>query len=138
MLGRFNQIDRDVPGDKFDQRDVLIHSLSNVFAGSDTTSVALRAILYYLTLNPRCYEKAVEELDLATANGALGEKPTYAQVQKLPYLQAVIKEGMRLHPSLCHNHTRVVPPGGAVVAGNYLAAGVSQVSCCLVPQQPTL
>ena len=106
--------------ERFNETDIQILSTLNIFAGSDTTSIALRAIIYYLTQNPRCIDKLLQELDNATKAGSVSDPITYAETQKLPYLQACIKEAMRLHPSIGHNQVRVVPEGGFSFDGKFL------------------
>lgn len=49
------------------------------------------------------------------------------ETQSLSYLQAVLKEGMRIHPSVAFILPRYVPKGGCTVAGKVLPAGVSQL-----------
>ncbi len=44
---------------------------------------------------------------------------SFQEAQKLPYLQAVIKEGLRLHPATGLPMVRVVPKGGATLAGRF-------------------
>ncbi|EXJ59424.1 uncharacterized protein A1O5_12305 [Cladophialophora psammophila CBS 110553] len=121
LLSRFFQVQRENPG-KFDDLDLQVTITVNIFAGSDTTSIALRAILYYAITNPRCYDKLLLELDEAVRSGRISKQTTLAEAQSLPYLQACIKEAMRLHPSLGTQHTRYVPEGGVVLAGTYLPA----------------
>jgi cytochrome P450 len=43
----------------------------------------------------------------------------------MPYLQAVIKEGLRLHPAGGLPLSRVVPKGGATIARHFFPEGVS-------------
>lgn len=50
------------------------------------------------------------------------------ETQSLSYLQAVLKEGMRIHPSVAFILPRYVPQGGCTIAGKILPAGVSQLS----------
>lgn len=118
LLSRLFKVQKEHP--EFDDLDLQVTITVNIFAGSDTTSIALRAVLYYLTTSPRCYSKLLEEIDEAARSGHLAKKSTLAEAQNLPYLQACIKEAMRLHPSLGTQHTRYVPKGGVNIAGTYL------------------
>lgn len=104
---------------------VLAGCVSNMVAGSDTTAISLSAVVYYLLKNPACMAKLREEVDLFTAQGQLSDHPTYKETQQLPYLQAVIKEALRLHPATGLPLERVVPKGGATIAGRFFPEGVS-------------
>ncbi|KAL2686911.1 hypothetical protein Neosp_004454 [[Neocosmospora] mangrovei] len=90
---------------------VLAGCVSNMVAGSDTTAISLSAVMYYLLKNPACMAKLRKEVDLFTAKGQLSDHPTYKETQQLPYLQAVIKEALRLHPATGLPLERVVPKG---------------------------
>ena len=93
-------------------------------AGSDTTSAAMTAILYYLMKTPSVLKRLVEEIDEATASGQLSQpRIHFNEAAKLPFLVACIKEAMRIHPSVAFLMPRYVPKGGAEVAGEYLPGG---------------
>lgn len=94
-------------------------------AGSDTTAIALRAVVYFLCKNPDKLHKLRSELDDAESHGNLSDPITYAEAMRLPYLQAVLKEAMRLHPSTGFTMARLVPKGGTVLLGYNLPEGVS-------------
>ena len=69
--------------------------MSFVIAGRDTTASALSWVFWELTQHADVADRVVEEIDRVLQ----GEKPTYDEVtNKMPYMQAVIKEAMRLHP----------------------------------------
>lgn len=51
--------------------------------------------------------------------------PDLTELEKLPLLTAVIKESLRLGPGIPTPLTRVVPPGGATISGQFIPAGVS-------------
>lgn len=61
---------------------ILVDSL----AGSDTTGISLRAIIYYVVQNPNVYRKLQQEIDEADRAGKLSEQITYAECLELEYL----------------------------------------------------
>ncbi|KAL2837836.1 cytochrome P450 [Aspergillus pseudoustus] len=111
MLSRWMAIHYADPS-KMSTRDVIVHLSTNVFAGSDTTAIALRAILYFLLRHPRIMDKVVGEIDEADRQGYLTSPISYRELTTyLPYLCAFIKEAMRLHPSVGLILERHVPKG---------------------------
>lgn len=62
--------------------------------------------------NPRVYSKLIAEIDAATYTSQI---ITSAEARRLPYLQAVIKEGLRIFPPLVGLASKVSPPGGLTV-----------------------
>lgn len=108
---------------KMSQRDLFNHLSNNLLAGSDTTAIGLRSAFYFLIKNPRCYKKALAEVDQEDAEGKLSEHITFEECLKLPYLQAVTKESLRLHPGIGFPLERYVPPEGATICGFDLPGG---------------
>ncbi|RKL31250.1 hypothetical protein BFJ72_g11267 [Fusarium proliferatum] len=109
---------------KMSTRDVITHLSANVFAGSDTTAIALRAIIYFLIKHPQKMTKVVEEIDTANENGKLSDPISYKEsTSHLSYMGAVIKEAMRLHPSVGLLMERHVPPQGAEICGQFIPGG---------------
>ncbi|KAK2609701.1 hypothetical protein N8I77_003190 [Diaporthe amygdali] len=104
----------------------------NVFAGSDTTSISLNATFYNIIKNPRVLTKLRAELDEAHTRGALSDPPSFAETQNLPYLQAVLKEALRMHPAVGLCLWRIVPAGGATLCGTYFPAGTNVGVNCWV------
>ncbi|KAJ6099461.1 cytochrome P450 [Penicillium canescens] len=103
--------------------DMIGYLLANLTAGSDTTAITLRAVFYYLMQDHESFKKLHQEIDHADSSGRLSKHISYAESLQLPYLQAVIKEALRLHPAVAAPLERVVPPEGATVGGHYLRAG---------------
>ncbi|KAI0571419.1 CypX Cytochrome P450 [Pyrenophora tritici-repentis] len=93
--------------------------VSNMVAGSDTTAISLSAILYYLLKNPGTFDKLRQEVDERKHGGFF----TLKESQEMPYLQAVMKEALRLHPAVGLPLERVVPPGGATICEQYFPEG---------------
>lgn len=102
--------------------DIFLFRLS--FAGSDTTAIAIRSILYHILRTPSIYDKLVSEIDQADEKGLLSRPYIrYKEAMQLPYLVACCKEGTRMHPSVALSLPRYVPPGGRVIAGRYFPEG---------------
>jgi len=94
-----------------------------IFAGTDSTGMNLATIMCSLVLHPEKYERLKEEV---AKNAALGSAAQDAQA--LPYLNAIVKEGLRLSMANPTRLPRVVPPGGWTFKGTYFPAS-SIVGC---------
>ena len=96
---------------------LLSYLFMNINAGSDTIASTLKAIFYYLLTNPSSLAALHKELSTASSAGKLSTPcPTYAETQSLSYLQAVIKESLRLNPALSLPLERIVPAGGLTLS----------------------
>lgn len=126
LLSMFLKTKEEHP-DFFTDGRVLSMAVSMAFAGSDTTAISLSAVFYYLLKNPKCYQKLTKEIDLAIRSGHLEDRPTglvtWAESQKLPYLDACVKEAFRLCPAVGLPLERIVPPQGTVICSESIAAG---------------
>lgn len=109
----------------FDSQALTSMATSNIFAGSDTTAISTRAIIYHLLKNPAAKAKLVAELDNARKEGKLSLPVSLAQADRLPYLQAVMYEALRLHPAVGMSLPRVSPRSGATIAGRFIPAGTT-------------
>lgn len=125
FLARFLEAGQKDP-EFMTQERILTMTTANIFAGSDTTAITLRAIFWFLLQNPKCMQRLMEELKqveqvsrLSSDNGLL----SWSQVRDLPYLCAVIKEALRCHPAAGLTLERVVPPAGICVNGHFLPGG---------------
>lgn len=122
MLSRWAYVKSSDP-DKMSTRDIVVHLSTNVFAGSDTTAIALRAMVYFLCKHPHCMQRLVAEIDAADAARSLSTPIQYKEAERLTYLGGVMKEAMRLHPSVGLLMERHVPPQGVEIDGHFLKGG---------------
>jgi cytochrome P450 len=108
-------------------RRLATYTNTNVSAGSDTTAIALREVVYRLLTHPDGLEKFMNELKMvlrARSNMPDPELPiTWAEGQSMSYYQAVLKECLRIHPPLGQIIPRVVPDGGIDICGRFIPAG---------------
>ncbi len=109
--------------------DTLVQTMavSMAFAGSETTAISLSAVFYFLLRNPAALQSLREELDEAARAGVFSDYETglvtWHESQKLPYLDACVKEAFRLHPAPGLLMERVVPRGGTEIAGQFVPGG---------------
>ena len=119
MTSRILAIKRANP-DQIPDQAVIGYNLTFLQAGSDTVSIALRTIIYYLSKNPPTQRKLQAEIDAAK----LTYPVTWKAAQHLIYLDAVIKEALRIHSPAGVPLERVVPPTGLNLPnGRYLKPG---------------
>lgn len=97
-------------------------------AGSETTAKTLTTILFYLTTKPGCMRKLKEELLDAIPN--VDQPASWSKLEHLPYLSAVIQEGLRLSYGITTRLPRiasdpvqyqswVIPPGTPISSTPY-------------------
>ena len=96
---------KDANGEKLGREELTAEALTQLIAGSDTTSNTACAILYYVVRTPGVLEKLHQELDEAFPACV----PTYEQVKDLPYIQWVINETMRIHSTSSLGLPRLTP-----------------------------
>ncbi|KAK0724949.1 cytochrome P450 family protein [Lasiosphaeris hirsuta] len=108
--------------------EVEAEALVHLLGGSDTTATALRNAVFYLSTHPRAYRRLQAEIDAAAGIVA---RPVIAdtEAKKLPFLQACIKETLRMWPPISGLMPKVsdrddVICGVAVPAGTNVAWAV--------------
>lgn len=132
FLSRFQEA-REKHPEFMDEANVIALTVGNMFAGSDTTAITLRAIFYNLLKHPAAMAALTAELAAERRAGRLGSGGArgdgddalvrWDEVRDLPYLGAVIREALRCHPAAGLPLERVVPPGGATICGRRLPGG---------------
>jgi cytochrome P450 len=98
----------------------LVRILTGVL-GVDTTAIALTYLSYELAKNPQYFSKLSEELK----NHKTVDDLQSAELEKLPLLNAVIREALRLYPPVPGPiATRLCPPEGTTLGGYSIPGGV--------------
>jgi cytochrome P450 len=115
MLGSF--VSHGLP-----HSNAWLETFGQIGAGSDTTATAIRMTMVHLITSPDSYRKLQHEIDSWINDGRVSSPITDEEARQMPYLQAVIREGLRiwppiagLMPKLCDTEQVVcgvkIPPG---------------------------
>jgi cytochrome P450 len=120
---RRSRVGNYCPAVRFTARSILkicqLIAFPTSIAGSDTTATAIRSTFLYIITNPR----VLSRLRAETSSALLSSPITDAEARKLPYLQAIIKEGLRIWPPIAALLSKEVPAGGDVLNGIFVPAG---------------
>lgn len=98
-------------------KEIVDEAQTYIIAGTDTTAITLTYIVWRVCQNPKIKQRLVEELR------QLPEGFQDHDAMKMPYLNQVIEESLRLHGAAPSGLPRMVPPEGATLAGQYLPGG---------------
>ncbi|PIN02943.1 Cytochrome P450 CYP2 subfamily [Handroanthus impetiginosus] len=80
---------------KLERHGVKALTLDLIAGGTETSAVTVEWVISNLLKKPEIFKKATEELDLVVGkNKWVDEK----DIPNLPYIDAIVKETMRLHP----------------------------------------
>jgi cytochrome P450 len=113
------------------EQESISEVILTLVAGSDTSAIVIRCTLLYIMSTPRVYARLKAELRDAIRSGAApaaaseGVVISVAQAKRLPYLEAVIREGMRMRPPVTYGHFKQVSPGGDTLGGVWVPEGTA-------------
>uniref|UniRef100_A0A182PYY9 Uncharacterized protein n=1 Tax=Anopheles epiroticus TaxID=199890 RepID=A0A182PYY9_9DIPT len=71
-----------------------------ILGGHDTTATAIAWTLFLLGTDPSVQERALGEIEHVMGDGPRDRYPTMRELNEMRYLEACIKEGLRLYPSI--------------------------------------
>lgn len=109
-------------GPRLSTQSALSEAKEMLGPGTDTTSATLAHILWALSFNKKLENNLFLELDQANW-------PTdMAALESIPSLVACVKEGIRWTGAAAAMLPRIVPKGGSLLGGKYVAGGVSLFS----------
>lgn len=108
--------------DFVDDAQIISWLMVNMIAGADTTAITIRSAIYFSLRNPRVWARLTEEIRAADFRGRT--PPSYKEARALPYLEAVVREALRMLPGVSMTLERYVPAGGHTLPnGDYIPPG---------------
>ncbi|KAK3694514.1 cytochrome P450 [Podospora appendiculata] len=117
----FTKVFKAEEEDRLTFGEIVDNARTYLIAGSDTTAVTLTYLLWSVCSYKRVQERLAEEVRVALP----ADDDAFADhdLRQLPYLNAVIEETLRLYSAAPSGLPRVVPAGGADLAGWYFPPG---------------
>lgn len=108
-------------GEKLNEEEVVRNLITFLVAGHETTSGMLSFATFYLLENPETLQKLQDEVDTVVGQDSI----TLQHIQKMPYMDAVLREALRLMPTAVAFY--VTPYKDEVIGGKYLVSGLWNV-----------
>ncbi|POS79186.1 cytochrome P450 [Diaporthe helianthi] len=143
-LGRLMGIARDIIEKRFESGEVnngdmlgsfmrhgiqkgpaIAETTLQLIAGAETSSTVIRSTMGLLMTTPRVYQKLKVLINETIQAGEASSPITVEEAKKLPYLQAILSEGIRMRPPAPYGHYKVVPPGGDTLNGLFIPEGTA-------------
>lgn len=124
---------KDEQGRGLSDQELRDEMMTLLVAGHETTATSLSWLFWRLTQNPEVQERLRAEILAAAKDGKVPPE----RIGELKYLDAVIKETLRLNPIIPFVARWIVSP--LTIAGRELPAGVMAVPCIyLTHRRPDL
>ncbi|KAF8724691.1 Cytochrome P450 monooxygenase, partial [Rhizoctonia solani] len=137
IIDKFLEV-QDDDGTPLSKEELMAEASVLLIAGSDTTSNTLSCLFYYLAIHPEIQRQLQAEIDQHIPYDSSKEPESkqdltpppyeavvhYDDVKKLTYLDACIREALRIQSPVATGLPRVVPPGTSVtISGQTFKAG---------------
>ncbi|KAJ7530353.1 hypothetical protein O6H91_14G000200 [Diphasiastrum complanatum] len=107
---------------KLNDADIVAVLWEMIFRGTDTTAILTEWIMAELVLHPDMQMRAQEELDSVVGKFRSVQE---ADILKMPYLQAIVKETLRMHPPGPLLSWARLSTHDVTVAGHYVPKGTT-------------
>lgn len=108
-------------GKGYDQAELYNECELLIIAGSDTTSIVMSAMMFYLSRNPAIQARLAEEI--SSTFTSIDDIQSGPKLSGCKYLKSFIQEACRMTPPVLAEPARQVRPGGTVVDGQFFPEG---------------
>ncbi|POS72529.1 bifunctional P-450/NADPH-P450 reductase [Diaporthe helianthi] len=116
-------------GQKMTDQSITDNLITFLIAGHETTSGMLSFAFYNLLKNPETYKKAQQEVDEVVGTGPI----VVDHVKKLQYIQAVLRETLRLTATIPVMSVR--PLQDTVIGGKYAVSAHDSITLLVAKSQ---
>ncbi|RKP23573.1 cytochrome P450, partial [Syncephalis pseudoplumigaleata] len=117
-------------GSTMSNDDIVAQTIMLMVAGTETTAVTLVWALYFVTAYPEYARKLRAEI-MATYPDP-STPLSYERIRSCAYLEAFLRESMRMRPIVCIGFLRRMPAHGITLGGHYIPEGCAVASSVIV------
>ncbi|KAF9884699.1 hypothetical protein FE257_001328 [Aspergillus nanangensis] len=121
ILARLEEARTLNPENGLSDKEIIAEMMEILNAGSDTTANTAMFACFELACRPEVQKALQQELHDAFPDPT--EPLLLEKLERLPYLDGVCREGLRLHAPIPSYLERVAPPGGLEISGCFIPAG---------------
>ncbi|ROW02698.1 hypothetical protein VSDG_01937 [Cytospora chrysosperma] len=112
--------------DRMAPSEIQSAAMNGVAAGGDTVSCGLQAFVYHMIRRPDLWERVRNEIDEAgLSDPGMTRVVPYAEAQRLPLLQACIKEALRVFSPAPMGLPRVAGKAGVTIGDHTFPEGTT-------------
>ncbi len=111
----------DLPAHEKTKERLMAETQLIITAGTVTVTHMLKLTAFFLLENPDMTRKLKDELQSAIPDSS--RSASWTQLQNLPYLTAVVHEGLRMSYGVCHRLQRIKPDGSLFFRDWVIPAG---------------
>ncbi|KAE9987353.1 hypothetical protein EG328_003077 [Venturia inaequalis] len=118
-------------GERLSKARLEQECVAPVLAGSDTVATVLRAVIFFVSTNPRILKQLRAEIDAADFSGLLSTPPRFQEIKEhIPYMSAIMKEALRLYPVIALPLFRATPKYKAVTLCGFNLPPETEIGIC--------
>ena len=109
------------------REEIIANSGILLVGGSETTASLLSGATFYLLTHPLHLKKVQDEVRSAFQTASDINLQSVGTAARLPYMDAVLKESLRIYPPLSALLPRMTGPAGDVIDGMFIPPNVSSL-----------
>lgn len=121
-------LESDLPEQEKTAERITGEFVAILLAGTETTSWTLTVLVFYILTDKRVFSKLNKELENAVESPS--QLPRWSNLERLPYLNAVVQEGLRLSYGVTQRLPRVPTQEDLVYKESWAAAKSSHAPTC--------
>jgi len=106
------------------RQEIISNSGVLLVAGSETVATLLSGATFHLLKNPSVLEKLQAEIRAAFGSEDDITLLSVGTLGRLPYMEAVLMESLRIYPPIPANLPRMTEAGGEIIDGNFVPPNV--------------